>query len=273
MKRIVLFIINVASLSAVLAVGCAPAASPPVPTQVPSPSAPTPVSVTARYPAALLDLTNWKVTLPVDAAGGTIGRATEVTQPLLATFIKEPFFVVRSDGAVRFRAPTNGATTQGSSYPRSELREMADGGTRLAAWSTTEGRHSMTIEQAITAVPATKRHVVAGQIHDGGDDVITIRLEQPRLFVDHNGVTGRTLSSGYVLGTRFTVRFEASDGEIRIYYNGGATPSDTLARAGGGMYFKAGAYTQSNCMRETVTPCGESNFGEVVIYTLRVDHQ
>jgi hypothetical protein len=267
MKRILSFIIKVAPLFAVLLIGCASGAA----TQAPSPSPPPTVS--APYPAVLLDLSNWKVTLPVDAAGGTIGRATEVTQPLLATFVTEPYFVVRSDGGVRFRAPTSGATTQGSSYPRSELREMADGGTRLASWSTTEGRHSMTIEQAITAVPATKRHVVAGQIHDGSDDVITIRLEQPRLFVDHNGVDGRTLTSSYVLGTRFTVRFEASDGQIRVYYNGSPTPNDTLARAGAGMYFKAGAYTQSNCMRETVTACGERNFGEVVIYALRVLHQ
>jgi poly(beta-D-mannuronate) lyase len=263
MKRILPFIIKVALLLAVLLTGCASAAVRPV-------SSPT---AAARVPAALLDLTNWKVTLPVDAVGETTGRATEVTQPHLASFAREPYFMVRSDGGVRFRAPTSGATTQGSTYPRSELREMTDGGTKLASWSTSEGRHSMTIEQAITVVPATKRHVVAGQIHDGSDDVITIRLEQPRLFVDHNGVDGRTLTSSYVLGTRFSVRFEASDGQIRVYYNGGQTPSDTLARAGGGMYFKAGAYTQSNCVRETATPCGESNFGEVVIYALHVLHQ
>src|SRR5687767_10149659 len=247
MMRILSFIIKVAPLLALLVIGCAPGASTPASAPTPSPTVP------ARFPAELLDLTNWKVTLPVDAAGATAGRATEVTQPLLATFVREPYFTVSPDGGVRFRAPTNGATTQGSSYPRTELREMTDGGTRLAAWSTTEGRHSMTIEQAIKVVPATKRHVVAGQIHDGSDDVITVRLEQPRLFVDHNGVDGRTLTSSYVLGTRFTVRFEASDGQIRIYYNGSQTPSDTLARAGGGMYFKAGAYTQSNCTRETAT--------------------
>ena len=231
-----------------------------------------PTAAQAQLPSEALNLTNWKVTLPVDADGTTTGRAAEVTQPRLASFVREPYFLPGPRGGVRFRAPTNGATTQGSSYPRTELREMAEGGTRLAAWSTTEGRHSMTIEQAITAVPATKRHVVAGQIHDGTDDVLTIRLEQLRLFVDHNGVDGRTLTGSYVLGTRFTVRVEASGGEIRVYYNGSQAPNDTLTRAGGGMYFKAGAYTQSNCTRETATPCGEGNFGEVVIYALKVDH-
>jgi hypothetical protein len=250
----------------ILIVGCTSTPqSPPLP---PTPSTPLP-----QYPAQALDLTNWKITLPVDAAGAASGRAVEVTQPALGTFVREPYFVLDPKGGVRFRAPTNGATTQGSTYPRSELREMTDGGTRQAAWSTTEGRHSMTIEQAITAVPAAKRHVVAGQIHDGSDDVLTIRLEQPRLFVDHNGRDGRTLTGSYVLGTRFTVRLEASDGEIRVYYNGSPTPNDTLAQEGGGMYFKAGAYTQSNCTRETVKPCGEDNFGEVVVYALRVEHR
>jgi hypothetical protein len=49
------------------------------------------------------------------------------------------------------------------------------------------------------------------------------------------------------------------------------TPADTLARSGGGHYFKAGAYTQSNCTREVA--CGAENLGEVLVYRLEVSHR
>ena len=133
------------------------------------------------------------------------------------------------------------------------------------------GTHTMMVEQAITAAPAVKKHVVAGQIHDGSDDVLTIRLEYPRLFVDHNGVDGPTLTSSYVLGTRFTVKIEAGDGQIKVYYNGSETPADTFPKSGSSNYFKAGAYTQSNCTREA--RCNTDNYGEVVIYRLEVTHR
>jgi hypothetical protein len=202
--------------------------------------------------------------------GEPSGRPEEILQPRLGTFAITPYFAVRGDG-VQLRAPTNGTTTPGSRYPRAELREMADGGARLASWSTESGTHAMVVEQAITAVPRAKKHVVAGQIHDGEDDVVTIRLEYPRLFVDHNGVAGQTLTGSYVLGTRFTVRIEAGEGEIRVYYNGAAIPADRLAKRGAGLYFKAGAYTQSNCTREPA--CGPDNYGEVVISRLEVTHR
>ncbi len=43
---------------------------------------------------------------------------------------------------VQFRAPVDGVTTSGSSYPRSELREMTDSGSSEASWSSTSGTHS-----------------------------------------------------------------------------------------------------------------------------------
>jgi hypothetical protein len=262
-------------LGALTLAPCAPAGGTPVvaPASPPAGTAPRPTPATdaeSRAPGRILDLSDWKLQLPVDGAGGTAGRPAEVLAPGLGTYVQAPYFAVRA-GGVQFRAPVNGVTTSGSRYPRSELREMTGGGATLAAWSTDAGTHTMEVEQAITAVPATKRHVVAGQIHDGTDDVITVRLEHPRLFVDHNGRPGATLTPSYVLGTRFTVRIEASEGQIRVTYNGAATPADTLARSGGGHYFKAGAYTQSNCTREVA--CGAENFGEVLIYRLEVSHR
>jgi hypothetical protein len=249
-----------------------PTAAPPTATRTSTPLAAsaTPTAGSATYPSQILDLTNWKITLPIDSSGGTSGTAMEVKQPALATYSINPYFIVNGSG-VQFRAPTNGATTSGSSYPRSELREMTSNGTTNASWSTTSGTHTMVIDQAITTVPNTKRHIVAGQIHDANDDVLTVRLEYPKLFVDHNGVAGPTITSNYVLGTRFTVKFVASGGAIKVYYNGSSTPVDTYTISSSGDYFKAGAYTQANCSTETA--CGPSDYGEVVIYGLTVTHQ
>ncbi len=248
------------------------------PSRSPSPtptSTPIPTGGTGNLPAQVLNLTNWKITLPSPLNGSS---PTEIKQPALATYTDEWFKVNSSRNGVIFRAPVNGAHTSGSKYPRSELREMVSNGTFNAAWNNTSGTHTMTLDQAITAVPQTKKHVVAGQIHDADDDVIVIRLELPNLYVNvgTNPPGGDqhvyTLDSNYTLGKRFTVRFVASGGKTMIYYNGAATPAYTLTRAYSGAYFKTGAYTQSNCSTEASGLCSANNYGEVVVYNAVVTH-
>ncbi|EKE19988.1 MAG: polyguluronate lyase precursor [uncultured bacterium] len=222
-----------------------------------------PIKTSCQYPSEILNLSNWKQTLPT----GSNKKPTEIKEIALASFQARPYFLANSscDGVV-FRAPVNGVTTSGSGYPRSELREMTNGGKSLASWSTTSAIHSMYLEQAITAVPKKKKHVVAGQIHDADDDVVVIRLEYPKLFVDINGKAGPTLDPNYTLGKKFSVKFVADKGTINIFYNESASPVFSMKKSGTGNYFKAGAYTQSNCSKET--DCSDNNFGEVVIYKL-----
>ncbi len=237
----------------------------------PSPSPSMPPS-TGSFPAEVINLTNWKQTLPI----GNSESPTEIKQPALATYKLAPWFIVNPAGGVRFRAPVSAVTTSGSNYPRSELREMTNNGTVNANWSSTSGTHTMFIDQSITAIPQGKKHIVAGQIHDSKDDVIVIRLEDKKLFIDIAGNDGPVLNANYALGTRFTVKFEASGGLTKIYYNGSSIPSYTLSKSYSNSYFKAGAYTQSNCTTELdkgVTPCLDSNYGEVIIYDLKVTHQ
>lgn len=238
---------------------------------------PIPTNSPTTSPSQVLNLTNWKITLPEPVGQQT--SPTEIKQPQLASYTDQWFKVNTQSNGVIFRAPVNGAHTSGSSYPRSELREMTNNGTGLAAWSNSGGVHTMTLDQAITSVPNTKKHVVAGQIHDASDDVIVIRLELPNLYVNvgTNPPGGNqhvaTLDSNYTLGKRFTVKFEATNGKTNIYYNGATTPSYSLTRTYSGAYFKAGAYTQSNCSTEASGQCYSSNFGEVVLYSVSVTHQ
>ncbi|MFD5318805.1 polysaccharide lyase family 7 protein [Streptomyces sp. NPDC127098] len=220
----------------------------------------------AELPSEVLDLSDWKVTLPV----GEDEDPTEIFQPELDGYSHDPYFTVNDAGdAVRFRAPVNGVTTGGSSYPRSELREMEEGGGDEVEWSSTSGTHTMTVREAFTHLPEDKPEVVGAQIHGGDDDVTTIRLEDTRLWITNDDDSNyHLITDDYELGTVFEVRYVVSGGEIDIYYNGRL--ETTLDHSDSTNYFKAGAYTQANCDRSS--PCSSSNYGEVEIHDLTVTH-
>ena len=219
-------------------------------------------------PADVLDLSTWKLTLPV---GSDEDDAEEIKEPDLATFSDDRFFTVTSDGTgVVFRAPAGGATTSGSDYPRSELREMDPGGTSEASWSNYSGTHVMRLKQAITALPRRKAEVVAGQIHDADDDVVMVRLERRRLFVEADGEDIGTLDADYDLGTTFTIEMKANADGIEISYDTANIDAGKTVRydeVGQGYYFKAGCYTQSNSSHDD-----DDAHGEVVVYALDVEH-
>ncbi|WP_242582211.1 polysaccharide lyase family 7 protein [Amycolatopsis sp. 195334CR] len=240
-------------------------------TLVPAPVATAEEALGCSRPAQVLDLRNWKITLPVDDPHQPEAQPLEIRQPRLKHYGLDPWFVPTDacDG-VRFRSAVNGVTTPNSSYPRSELHEMTRGGTQPISWSPTSGTHVMEIDQAITHLPNDKPHVVAGQIHDGKDDVTVFRLEGQKLYVTNGDDPNFALiDENYVLGTRFRARFEVSGGEIKAYYNG--EHKVTLPAAFDGAYFKSGAYTQANCAKSA--PCDAGNYGEVIVHGLTVTHR
>jgi hypothetical protein len=213
----------------------------------------------ARVPGQVLDLHPWKLTLPT----GRPERPTEILQPELDTYSDE-WFRVR-DGGVVFRARCDGVSTSGSGYPRSELREMD--GDEKTAWSNATGSHTLTIDQAITETPVVKPEVVAGQIHDGDDDVIQIHLAARRLTLRYaDGKKSVVLDDAYVLGTRFTVRIDATGKRVRVAYNG-AQKAD-LPLTGSGWYWKVGCYTQSSTAKGDAPDAA----GEVVVYGIDLRH-
>lgn len=216
-------------------------------------------------PGDLLDLSNWRLTLPRPEDGDE-DEAEHIDQPELATLQDPEFFHLnKAKNGVVFRANAGGTTTSGSKYPRSELREMINGGEKEASWSNASGDHIMTITQAITEVPPKKSEVVAGQIHDDEDDIVMIRLEKSRLFVEADGDEVGVLDRAYTLGTKFTVKILANPDGITVTYNG--KTSVRYKKVGGGFYFKAGCYTQSNTDKDAPDAAGE-----VVIYDLKVEH-
>ena len=255
----------------------------PAPTSTNTPTPTSPISCT--YPSEILNLTNWKITLPV----GSGGSPTEIKPPAIQTYKIDPWFMPNTNcTGVQFRAHTSSSTTtSGSSYPRSELRERTADGSAEIGWTNSSGTHTLTIDQAITSVPKGKRHVVAGQIHDGNDDVTVFRLELPdnsttnigTLYVtEGNNTHAKVITNSYTLGTRFQVRFVATTGKIEMYYKPEGTANftliHTLNKTISGSYFKAGAYTQSNCTTESQynSQCAADNYGEVIIYNVTASH-
>ena len=216
-------------------------------------------------PGERLDLSNWRLTLPIDT--DRPGTPDEVSQPELATFVDARYFHVDDSGrGVVFRAHCGGQTTKGSGFPRCELREMTVGGTERADWSTAGNvLHTMTMRVAITVTPPVKQHVVCAQIHDPDDDLMMIRLEGTKLFVERNTLERVMLDRKYRLGTPFDLKVQAGDGRVKVWYDGELRMDWRVARPG--CYFKAGCYTQSNPGKGD----RDDSFGEVVIYDLRVE--
>jgi hypothetical protein len=235
------------------------------------------VPPTAAVPSQVLDLTNWKLTLPIDAKGGTTGTAVEIKAPNFAGYQHAPWFTVNSAGdAVDFRANVEGATTSGSHYPRSELREMTNSGTAEAAWSTKgTSVNILTAQEAVLHLPSAKAQTVTAQIHNSSSDVIEILADGThpnadgtiRLCYRFGGSTQPThLDDHYKLGTKFALKITAGSGRISIAYNN--VTKTTVKYSGSGLYFKAGDYTQSNLSKGDAAGA----YGEVAIYAVAATH-
>ena len=214
---------------------------------------------TSLLPGQLLDLDNWKLTLPT----GQEGKPEEIEGPSLTSFTNEFFRLNDAGNGVVFTAHAGGVATSGSSYPRSELREM--NGREKAAWDSADGTHTLDVCEAITKVPATKPEVVSAQIHDTEDDVLQIRLEDRTLSVQYDDGKGEVvLDPDYRLGTPFRVRISVAAQGIAVFYNG--EHKTDIKKSGTGWYWKVGAYVQSNPSKGEAPDAA----GEVVVHSLDI---
>lgn len=163
-----------------------------------------PVLNSKAAPGANFDLTHWKLTLPINQA------ETHPAAELTAGYAHpEFFFTAPASGGMCFKAPNHGATTSGSHYSRSELREM------LAPTGPASAPANNWIIS--TSPEAAKRNTGAV---DG-----TLRAT---LAVDHVSTTGDRGKVGrVVVGQIHAPKTEV----IRLYYH--KRPSD----ARGAVYF------------------------------------
>ncbi len=116
-------------------------------------------------PNLVLDLSKWKLTLPININGleqmGTTA-ISKTTAQLLAGY-SSTYFSVSADTGVTFWCPIDGATTSpgiGSDHPRTELGETY-------YWNTSS-TGQMNNVVAINQYPSNSKNIIIGQIHGAG---------------------------------------------------------------------------------------------------------
>ncbi|MBM1172057.1 polysaccharide lyase family 7 protein [Microvirga arabica] len=238
------------------------------------------VLATNVAPSGNFDLSNWKLTLPVDSSGGTSGTAVEVKN--LIDYQHSRYFYTGSDGAMTFMASADGATTSGSSYARSELREMK--GTEKAAWNLTQGG-IMTATLEVDAAPNREGvggKIVVGQIHGQDKELVRLYWENGKMyFANDQAGSGNSETKFYFVDSSgqqpsvsldekfsYTIDAKGSDLEVTIYADGQIYKSVTKINnvwQSDTFYFKAGAYLGAN---ET----NGSGYGQTSFYDLRFNH-
>lgn len=231
-------------------------------------------------PSGNFDLSNWKLTLPVDSSGGTGGTAVEIKS--LAGY-SSAYFYTGSYGAMVFRAAVDGATTSGSNYARSELREMK--GTERAAWNLTTGgvmTATLEVDAAPTRFDGTIGKVVVGQIHGQSDELVRLYWDNSKVYFvnDQAGSSNSetkfyfTNSAGFQpnvsLNERFSYTIDAKGStlEVSLYADGdvyrSVTPINSVWQSDQ-FYFKAGVYLGVNETQGT-------GYGQTSFYDLRFNH-
>lgn len=155
-------------------------------------------------PGSNFDLSHWKITLPIN-------NAEEHSASELTGGYEHPdwFFTDADTGGMVFKAPNLGDTTGGSSYARSELREML-------APSGSAGAHN---NNWVTSTSSTTTKSGAGGV-DG--------TMNATLTVDHVSTTGDSAKVGRVIVGQI---HGPSTEVIRLYFH--KKPTDTR----GAIYF------------------------------------
>lgn len=198
----------------------------------------------------------------------------------------ESHFFFEKDGFAAFRCYPGNPTSGGSSNPRSELREVINGGDGY--WNgNTNTEHSMKWRFKIEDLPPSGK-LAFGQIHerdDSYDDVIRVQVQgnggQNSGSVDLRILgyvteeiegSGRTINFNMQMDTEYYFELTMSNGVVRLYNlnNSGNRIEELFESVDIGNanenYFKAGCYLQS-----TSSSHENSNvYGQVLIKNLVV---
>jgi Ca2+-binding RTX toxin-like protein len=231
-------------------------------------------------PGTNFDLDNWKLQLPVDSSGGFSGRYAEVRN--LDSYTSS-YFHTGSDGAMVLSAPVEGVTTGGSSYARTELRELIGGAN--AEWKLDQGGY-LAVAMQVDGVPektdGTDAKIVIGQIHGGDHQLVRLYYEHGTVYWvnGRNEVQAKDIvhqltdASGRTpdidLDETFSYSFDVKGHDLKVaLVADGKTYSSSITIGGGwddnSFYFKAGLYLGTN----ESTSNGD---GQVSIYDIDVTH-
>jgi hypothetical protein len=220
----------------------------------------------ALPPGGNFDLTHWYLGLP-DAT------ASSIQPSQLEAGYTSAYFYTGTDGAMIFWAPVTGGTTSGSTYPRSELRELIAGVDNSTGinWNAL-GTHVLTAQCRVLQVPSTGK-VIIGQIHGGTQPLCKIYYSSGTIYTRvHTDATGGTENQyefgASALNTPINYELRVVDGVLTMTINGTTHTFDFVTGSSWGsaeFYFKAGSYCQDNQ--------GQSDEGSrVAFYSVNASH-
>lgn len=206
---------------------------------------------------APIDVSRWKLTLPIDAAGTVDGKASEVLPAELTAGYQHPdYFVAAGDGSLTFWCPVDGATTEGTEYPRTELREMLDPRNPRVNWSPV-GTHAMSARCQVRDVPSSQK-VIIGQIHSYSGKARPLiklqfykgRIEALVKVSPTRGEDRKLVFPEVGLNADIDYEIRLQDGQLDVTVNDTTQTEQIFENdpewANQTFYFKAGAYPQDN---------------------------
>jgi len=225
-------------------------------------------------PGSNFDLSHWKLELPVDVVGGTTGVAAEISAGQLSAGFTNNYFYSGADGAMTFWCPVTGATTSGSTYPRSELRELLNPNDASVNWLGT-GTHILRAQCKVTQQPSAGA-IIIGQVHGYSYSQRLVKLQfnngVVQAYVRNSPtVAGDTKFTYPSVALNGTINYEIKvlDGVASIAVNGVTNSFNFFASDPAwqtiNYYFKAGSYVQDNIGTDT-------EGGRVAFYQLSVTH-
>jgi hypothetical protein len=140
----------------------------------------------APTPNQVFDLSEWALTLPIDAMGGTGGTngsenaAETISTPQLLAGFADTYFKLNSSKHLVFTAPSNGATTtpgEGSNHTRSELHEIytGSGATSAGYWLSSLGG-TLQAKAYVNAASVDSDEATIGQIHGQGSAAFVLLM-------------------------------------------------------------------------------------------------
>lgn len=229
----------------------------------------------------LFNLQNWNLTIPVDATGGIAGVAIII--PTLTGYEDTRYFYDAPDGAMVFRATVDGATTSGTKYARSELRELTNG--KSAAWNLATGgtmTATVKIDQAPVMTNGAPGKMIVGQIHGKNDELVRLYWDNKSMYFanDLSGANntenkfyfknGAGLAPSIDIGEKFSYQIDARGDTLNviIYADGDVYTSTTQINSvwqTDTLYFKAGVYLG-------VDESTSTGAGQVSFYALDMSH-
>jgi Alginate lyase len=243
----------------------APGSATPVPAP-PSVAAPPPSSTKPPTPPLTpISLAGWKLTIPEASDKGTAASVNPANSA-------PPWLIRDGNGSLKFWAPVDGATTENSEHPRTELVSLTN-------FKAGTSPHTLAATLAVIQAPTSNQDIIIGQIH-GADDIKSV----PFVMLHYSAGAVRVvvkqaqsgsasdkypLISGVPLGARFSFTIsDAGNGSISFAASYGATNRSVTVPIpapfrNATVRFQAGAYQQGE------SSGGAGDGARITFYSLR----